>query len=496
MASNNERPIWKYTARDCIFTANAGMVIGREIETGILNDKLNSGRSEFVAIYGRRRVGKTYLIRNVFAGRFTFRITGLSNATASEQLANFNMVMAEQYPRITRPEADDWMEAFQQIRQVISRSRQKEKVVFIDELPWFDTHKSGFIPALEHFWNSWASARKDVLLIVCGSAASWMISKLINNKGGLHNRVTQRIKLEPFSLHECEQLLQYKKIALDRYQVLQLYMVLGGVPFYWDAIEKGYSAAQNINKLCFTANGLLRDEFGKLFRSLFDDSERHVAIIHALTKKNKGLTRDEIRKACRIHSGGGLSRMLGELEESGFITQYTPFGRKKRNSLYRLSDFFSLFHTKFIGTARKFERNHWLKLIDHPRHRAWSGYAFEQVCLAHIAQINYALGISGVETTTSSWKSAGKSNGAQVDLVIDRRDNVINLCEMKFSLGPFIIDKKYDAELRNKMAVFRRESGSGKSVFMTMITTFGIQPGKYAGNIQNDLDMNSLYLKS
>lgn len=469
------------------------MVIGRENEVTILNDKLNSDRSEFVAMYGRRRIGKTYLIRNVFAEKYTFRITGLSSATASKQLVNFNMVMAEQYPKARLQKARDWMEAFQQIRQVITRSRQKKKVIFIDELPWFDTHKSGFIPALEHFWNSWASARKDVLLIVCGSAASWMINKLINSKGGLHNRVTQRIKLEPFTLRECEQLLAYKKIALDRYQVLQLYMVLGGVPFYWDAIEKGYSAAQNINKLCFAANGLLKDEFGKLFKSLFDESERHEAIIDALAKKSKGLTRDEIRKECNLPSGGSLSRLIDELEESGFIKHYTPFGKKARNSLYHLSDFFSLFHTRFIGSNNKFERNHWLKLIDSPRHRTWSGYSFEQVCLEHIPQVKRALGISGIETSTSSWRSTGKSNGAQIDLVIDRRDNVINLCEMKFSVSSFIIDKKYDAELRNKVAAFRRETGTRKSVFITMITTFGLQPGKYTGNVQNSLKMDALF---
>lgn len=469
------------------------MVIGRENEIAILNDKLYSDRSEFVALYGRRRVGKTYLIRNVFADKFTFRITGLSNATSPDQLINFNMVMAEQYPDVILPKAEDWMEAFRQIRQIVIRSRQRKKIIFIDELPWFDTHKSGFIPALEHFWNSWASARKDILLIVCGSAASWMINKLIDNKGGLHNRVTQRIKLEQFTLRECEQLLARKQIALDRYQLLQLFMVLGGVPFYWDAIEKGYSAAQNINKLCFTANGLLKDEFGKLFRSLFDESERHEAVIHALAKKSKGLTREEIRKECKLLSGGGLSRLLDELEESGFIRQYTPFGRKERYSLYVLCDFFSLFHLQFMHGNMKFGRNHWLKMIDNPKYRAWSGYAFEQVCLAHIPQIKRALGISGIETESSSWRSMSKKNGAQIDLVIDRRDNVINICEMKFSTGPFIIGKKYDTELRNKSSVFKHETRTRKAVFITMITTFGLQQGMYSGHIQNDLKMDVLF---
>src|ERR1700741_899021 len=245
------------------------MVIGRKKEIAILNEKLISSKPEFVALYGRRRVGKTYLARNVFEGKFTFRLTGLGQATLAQQLNNFNSAIQEQYSKTRFKKAEDWIEAFRQIRQIVEKSKQKKKVIFIDELPWFDTPHSGFIPALEHCWNSWASARKDILLLVCGSAASWMINKLINNKGGLHNRVTQKIKIEPFTLQECEELLRYKKISLDHYQLIQLYMVLGGIPFYWEAVKKGLSASQNIDKLCFDTNGILISEFNNLFRSLF-----------------------------------------------------------------------------------------------------------------------------------------------------------------------------------------------------------------------------------
>ncbi|MCW3104231.1 MAG: ATP-binding protein [Bacteroidetes bacterium] len=469
------------------------MLIGRNKEIEILNDKLASDKAEFVALYGRRRVGKTYLVRNVFEGRFTFRLTGVAKATLQEQLDNFNMAMQEQHPMAGRADATNWMEAFRQIKRMIEKSRQKKKVIFIDELPWFDTAHSGFIPALEHFWNSWASGRKDVLLLVCGSAASWMINKLINNQGGLHNRVTQRLKIEPFTLHECMDLLKHKKIALEPYQLIQLYMALGGIPFYWDAIRKGQSAPQIINRLCFEPNGLLKDEFGKLFKSLFARAERHEAIVAALAKKSKGLTREEISKASKIPTGGNLTGLLDELEESGFIRRYVPFGKQSRNSLYQLCDFFSLFYMKFMKDQKTVDKGYWLHMIDSPKHRAWSGYAFEQVCLAHIPQIKKELGISGIETETSSWKSARPKDGAQIDLVIDRRDGVINLCEMKFSISPFIIDKKYDAELRNKVGAFRTETKTKKSVFLTMITTFGLQDNSYAGNVQNDLKMDVLF---
>lgn len=471
------------------------MIIGRENEIEMLDQRLDSPKSEFVALYGRRRVGKTFLVKSVFEGKFTFHLTGIAQATFSDQLANFNMAMRKQYPEEATAGAANWMEAFQQISHIAEKSKKKKKVIFIDELPWFDTPRSRFIQALEHFWNSWASARKDILLIVCGSAASWMINSLINNKGGLHNRITQRIKIEPFTLRECEYFLNQKKISLGKYHIVQLYMVLGGIPFYWDEIKKGLSASQNINRLCFERNGFLISEFNNLFKSLFAKAERHEAIITALARKNKGLTREEISAETKKPTGGSLTRLLEELEESGFIRKYIPIGKKERNRLYQLSDFFSLFHTKFIKSQKVFDKNHWEKMVDNPKQKAWGGYAFEQVCLAHTEQIKKALGISGISTEESVWRSSQSEDGAQIDLVIDRRDGVINICEMKFSTGAFSIDKRYDTELRNKMVSFRTETHTKKALFLTMITTYGLQANSYSLNVQNDLKMDILFEK-
>lgn len=468
-------------------------IIGRKNEISILHEKLASNKAEFVAIYGRRRVGKTYLVRNVFDNKFTFKLTGLANATLQEQLANYNLEMQNQYPMYGNRTANSWIEAFQHIRQVIEKSKQKKKIIFIDELPWFDTLHSKFIQALEHFWNSWASGRKDILLIVSGSAASWMINKLINNKGGLHNRVTQKIKLEPFNLMECQELLKHKKIVLEHYHLVQLYMTLGGIPFYWDAIKKGSSVAQNINRLCFEPQGLLKTEFDNLFRSLFDKAERHEIIIAALAKKGKGLTREEISKESKIPTGGTLTQLLDELEESGFIRRYIPFGNRAKNSLFQLSDFFSLFHIKWMKGQKKYSKDHWTKMVEDPKYKTWSGYAFEQVCLTHTEQIKKALGISGIGTEESAWRSTQSKDGAQIDLVIDRKDGAINLCEMKFSIGPFTIDKKYDTELRNKITAFKTETRTKKAVFLTMLTTYGLKPNTYSLNVQNDLKMDVLF---
>jgi hypothetical protein len=386
--------------------------------------------------------------------------------------------------------AKNWLMAFRQLIGLIERKETKgKKVIFLDELPWLDTPKSKFLMGLEHFWNSWASARKDILLIVCGSAASWMIKNLLNNKGGLHNRTTGRIKLEPFNLAETEAFLKNKKAVFDRYQIVLLYMVLGGIPYYLDNVEAGLSATQNINALCFEKNALLRNEYENLYASLFNRSERHTAVVEALAQKKKGLARVEISKIAGLSNGGGLTRILNELEESTFIRHYRSFGKKEKNSIYQLIDPYSLFYLNFIKRSSPDDEFFWINAHDTSVYKAWSGYAFEMVCLHHIPQIKSALGISGVQTSVSSWYD----EKAQIDLVIDRKDQVVNLFEVKFSIHPFSITKKYADNLRNKIGTFQEATKTRKTIFLTLITTHGVTPNKYAYLAQNDLRMDALF---
>jgi uncharacterized protein len=471
-------------------------IIGRIEEIKLLNSALDSEKSEFIAVYGRRRVGKTYLIRSVLAQNSTFQVIAIGNATLVQQLANFNLALQKLSADDTIKQATSWMMAFQQLIALLEKDKNSKKILFIDELPWFDTKGSDFIQALEHFWNSWASAREDIKLITCGSAASWMINKLINNKGGLHNRVTKRLRIVPFTLAECEAFIQAKHSVLDRYQIIQLYMVLGGIPFYWNEVLTSESAAQNINRICFSENGVLRTEFNNLFNSLFYNPEKHLSIARSLATKSKGLTREDILKLTKLPNAGSTTKVLLEMEESGFIRKYLPFGKKTKNSLYQLCDFYSLFYLKFIESTSVLDKDYWLNTIDNPEHRAWSGYAFEQVCLYHLQEIKSALGISGIQTSTSSWKSQESDNGSQIDLVIDRRDQVISLCEMKYSINPFIIDKKYAAILQQKIGTFKHETKTRKSIFLTLITTFGLEANAHsAGLVQNSLTMDVLFKK-
>ena len=467
-------------------------IIGRHQEKYALQQYFESDKSEFLAVYGRRRIGKTFLIREFFDKSFSFYISGMANSSKAEQLDNFNTTLRS-YGKVSYPRANKWLDAFGQLIHLLEHSKKKgKKVIFIDELPWLDTPRSGFISGLEYFWNVWASARTDILLIACGSSTSWMINKLLNNRGGLHNRVTHRMALEPFNLAECEAFLQHKKIVLNRKSIIESYMIFGGIPFYLNMFGKGLSVAQIVDKLCFAKNGELRDEFSILYSSLFKNSTNHELVVKTLAKKKMGMTRDEISRNTKLQ-GGGLSMLLEELEQCHFIRSYLSFEKKKKERLFQLTDFYSLFYINYIKNTKPNDEHFWTNFVNSAKYRTWCGYAFEQVCMQHTAQIKQKLGISGVTTYSAAWRSKKSEPGAQIDLLIDRNDGIINLCEMKYSEDEFIIDKKQDENLRNKRAAFIRETKTRKSVHITMVTTFGVKRNEYWGTVQSEVKMNDLF---
>lgn len=476
----------------------AETIIGRDNEKKILQDMLGSGEAELIAILGRRRVGKTFLVRNFYERNLVFEYTGVHNADLGEQLSNFSNALQQAIgSAIPLASPTNWIHAFTFLSEFLKVKLTKGRlVVLFDEFPWIQTPKSGFLSAFSHWWNTWGSRQPSLKVVICGSAASWMIENIINDKGGLHNRVSRTIRLLPFSLRETEQFLINRGIRLDHYQVLQLYMAMGGIPQYLKQVGKGESAAQVIDKLFFEKSGLLRMEFANLYQSLFADASHHEAIVRVLAKKAQGLSRTEIIEACRFTSGGGTTRLFQELEESGFIMQYIPFGKTSRDSVYKLSDEYSLFYMKFIEHARASGASTWLKIATGQSYNSWSGYAFEAICQKHVPQIKWALGIGSVYTETSGWRYNPKKGekGAQIDLLLDRRDHCINLCEIKFSSDQFVIDKRYAAEIENKIKVFKTQTKTKKSIFPTMITTYGVAENNYySGLIQAEVLMKDLF---
>ena len=470
------------------------MIIGRKEEQQILRSAAQSENSEFVAVYGRRRVGKTYLIRETFGYKFTFQHTGLAKGNTKEQLFSFAISLRDAgYDDCPIPQS--WLEAFSLLSTYLKNSTDEKKIVFLDELPWMDTPRSNFISAFEHFWNGWASARKDIVLIICGSATSWIINKVINDHGGLHNRVTKQIALQPFTLKECEMFAQSKGLEMSRYQLAECYMVFGGIPYYWSLLEKGLSLAQNIDKIIFAKNGKLSNEFDQLYASLFKSPEQYIDIVTALGKKKAGMTREEIIVAIDKYSNGALSKVLDELEYCGFIRKYNGFDKKSKQAIYQLIDNYTLFYFKFIQQNENNDEHFWSASIDSAMHRTWSGLAFERLCMAHTQQIKAALGIAGVLSNVYSWRKEADemSDGAQIDLLIDRKDQVINLCEMKYSLSEYAIDAEYEQKLRNKKSVFIDATNTKKAVHLTMVTTFGIKVNAHSGIVQNEITLEDLF---
>jgi hypothetical protein len=472
-------------------------LIGRKKEQETLLALLHSPEPEMVAIVGRRRVGKTFLIRTVYENRIDFELTGIQNATQEKQLQHFHTQLKIQFGRkAPKKLPTDWMDAFWQLISILDKLKKTEKaVIFLDELSWLATPKSGFLEALGFFWNSWASKR-NIVVVICGSAASWMIQKVIYDKGGLHNRITKRIDLQPFTLYETELYLKSRKVSADRYQILQLYMAMGGIPHYLKEVAAGKSAIQNIDAMCFSQGGLLNDEFSKLYPALFEHADNHIAIVRALSQKWKGMSRVEIVASTKLPDGGGLTNTIEELVSCGFVSAYYPFGKKKKDMLYRLTDEYSLFYLHFIENQRIQEDNIWQHLSQTQTWKSWSGYAFESICLKHLGQLKKALGISGIYAEASSYfhKGTQTEQGIQIDLVLDRKDHTINLFEMKFYTDKWRLNKLEATELREKVNLFKLLSKTKKQVFLTLVTTFGIKTNEYSlGLIDNDIDMDVLF---
>ncbi|MDR0853105.1 MAG: AAA family ATPase [Clostridiales Family XIII bacterium] len=468
-------------------------IIGRKEEQAELREYAKSKRPEFVVIYGRRRVGKTFLVRQTFHNEFDFSFTGIASATMSEQLEGFSAALRK-YGKIDHDVPKNWFEAFDMLTHLIEQSTSKKKVIFLDEMPWMDTKKSKFVSALEHFWNGWASGRSDILLIACGSATSWMTNKLFLNKGGLYNRVTQQILLEQFTLAECREYFERASMRVSDYDILESYMIFGGIPYYLSLMNKKLSIAQNVDKLCFGANPKLRNEYDSLYQSVFAKPERYIEVVTVLSsKRTKGLSRDDIVKQVSFPDGGNLSKILRELEQSGFIRKYPPFDGNKKGALYQLCDFFTLFFLKYMQTGKNNDPHYWSASRETSSSRAWKGYAFEQVCLAHIPQIKRTLSIAGVISNISAWRSKSSTPGAQIDLLIDRNDGVINMCEMKYSKYEYTLTKEDKDDFERKERVLRLETKTKKAIHRTLVTPYGIKDNSYAPIVQSVIDADGLF---
>lgn len=476
-------------------------IVGRKNELEEFERLYNSGRPEFVAVYGRRRVGKTFLIKQAFKGRITFQHTGVSpvdqegekNLMRTQLESFYYTLLSHGLEGYMKPKS--WLEAFFQLEQLLIKlDNGSRQVVFLDELPWMDTPRSGFLPAFESFWNGWCSGRDNIMLVVCGSATSWILGNLSRNKGGLYGRLTHEIKLSPFTLKESEEYFLGENIELSRYDIAQSYMVFGGIPYYLSYFKKGLSLEGNVDNILFGRNPRLRDEYNRLFKAIFSNPEDCKKIIRLLAKKHIGFTREEIAKETGLPLGGGLTDTLNALAESDFVQRYNPYDKSGKTIYYKLIDNFSLFWLKYVEchqSSADFMTDNMASNIM----KSWRGVAFEELCWQHIRQIKQALGIAGVSSTISAWgvKGTDETDGVQIDLLIIRKDNVVNLCEMKFSGGTYTIDKDEEIKLRNRIETLKGILSPRQTVHLTLVTTFGLSNGKHSGIVQKQVELDDLF---
>lgn len=475
--------------------AERNLIIGRKKELELLDYIAKDDCSHFVALYGRRRVGKTFLVRQAYGDRFTFQHSGLSNGKMKDQIFAFVSSLKDSgYEFKTKPK--NWLETFEGLKDLVRHSSEKRKIIFIDELSWMDTQKSDLMMALENFWNGFAAGRRDVVLIVCASATSWMLSKVIHNKGGLYNRLTEQIHLRTFNLNECEEYVKAAGIAFTRNQILEYYMIFGGVPYYWSFLKKGFSLSQNVDNILFDRDAPLKDEFKYLYASIFKNPDVYVKIIENLSLKKVGMTREELIEKAGIINSGDLTNKLEELESCGFIRKYYAFGAKKKNALFQLMDNFTLFHYRFLQNKPS-DEHFWSNQINTPEVNTWLGLAFERVCLEHVEQIKKKLGISGVLTEVNSWYCRADEEkglyGSQIDLLLVRKDQVINLCEMKYSGAEFRITEKVDLSISKKIHDLILQTETKYAIHPTLVTTYGIVPNAYANRVQAVITMDDLF---
>jgi uncharacterized protein len=465
------------------------IIVGREKEQELLGELLKSKKAEFIAVYGRRRVGKTFLIKN-FVSRFPcifFHVTGIQNGTLKEQIEEFSEQLVETFFRGAPSPAQRkrWRDVFKDLNEAILKLPKDKKVVlFLDEFPWMVTRRSKLLRAVELYWNRYWVFDRRVKLIICGSATSWIVENIINNKGGLHNRVTRTIQLVPFSLSETEHYLKEHKITLSQRQILDLYTALGGVPLYWTFLRRGRSAHQSIDELCFERDGALVKEFDRLFQSLFKDSKPYIDLIRIIAKHRYGINQFKLIVEARLPDGGNTVRRLNQLEEAGFITSLVPYGHKDKGIYYVIDDEYCLFYLSWIEPNRRAiakksaNTGFWLAQSQRPAWKTWAGYAFESICYKHISQIQRALKICPGSIATT-WRFTPRSieeEGAQIDLLFDRPDGSITLCEIKCSEKPFVINKAYAQALLHKQEIFQQKTKTEKQIFWAFITPHGLKP--------------------
>lgn len=476
-----------------------GLIIGRKAEQRDLDEWCHSAKPELICVYGRRRVGKTYLVQNAFEGQFAFFATGSDDRRNAVQLKAFHAAL-RRAGCAERTVPQDWFEAFNRLRLALEqpdvvRASCGRRVVFLDEFPWLAAKRSDFLAAFSDFWNGWASCQSDLVVIICGSATSWIVKNILENTASMYNRVTRQLYVAPFDLHDVEEMTQSLRLGWSRDAVLQCYLVFGGLPYYLDMLDRRKSLSQNIDALCLGTNAPLRREVPLLMEASLGNAPLHRAILRELAQSKVGIRRMDLANRVEGGTTGSFKRALDDLEKCGYIRCYTNRYERRKPSVYQLVDPFLLFGFRFmvdrapdghgLVSWKDFERT--------PAYYAWRGNAFEIACVNHTRQIKHAIGISAVKTEDFPWSSSTSEPGAQIDMVIERADGVTNLCEMKYTDGPFVADREFEEDMARRRRVFQIESATKNTVQSVLVCPQGLRPNTHSWDIAHVVDIDDLF---
>ena len=470
-------------------------IIGRKPEKKELERCERSNKSELICVYGRRRVGKTFLVEQVYGNYITFRATGLEKGSTRQQLKAFHQRLAENGDNIkTIPK--NWFEAFSRLDKILSNdglilSPHGKKVVFFDEFPWFATPRSDFLLAFEDFWNRRGTQSGNLVFVICGSATSWIIKNVLDASGNLYHRVTSQIFLSPFTLAETEAFFKDREFGWSRDQIMESYMIFGGLPFFMDLMNENESLRQNVDRLIFEPAALLKNETNRLLEATLSKSPVYGRIMDELSKHHYGMKKALCQSTLEIPTGT-FTRAVEDLVKCGYIIEYKRNYEKGNPSYIQLVDLFLLFHYHFL--SEKNDITHYDDLTnDTGIFMNWRGHAFEILCLHHIYQIKNTLGISGVKTKCFPWANPNEEGSVQIDMVIERDDRITDICEMKWTNQPFSISKDYDLALLKKRDVFREKTGTKNALKIVLVSANGMVGTSHTEHISEVITMDDLF---
>lgn len=429
--------------------------VGRELELKKLRAIGEADEPSIVVVYGRRRVGKTELLEQAFRHRNILKFEGIEGLSEKDQYANAMRQLAKYVGEdlLTKVQITSWSEFFDLVARY---TKEGTWTIYLEELQWLANYESKLLSELKYAWDNQFRRNPKLLLILCGSAPSFMLEKVVHSKA-LYNRSQHEIHLQELSISETKLFLKNRS---DR-EIFNAYLSVGGIPEYLKWVDKESSVFQGLCTHAFTSGSFFSREFEKIFTSSLANNKHYREIIETLSRC-KFLSREELAEKLKLTSGGTLSILLTDLEKCGFISKYCPYNLSNSSNVirYAIADNYLHFYFNFIRPIQsKIENGDYNEVpqsaIKMDSYAKWLGFAFERWCRKYSRVIAKILGFSGVQYRSGAYFSRAtnkKDPGYQIDLVFDRADKVYTICEMKYLQSPAGI--KVIGDMERKLSFF------------------------------------------